>query len=57
MGLVLSRKIGTSLTIGDEIQITVIKVRGNNAVLHIEADKQLPIRRDELQELENAQNT
>lgn len=52
MGLVISRKRGDSFTIGEAI-ITVTRFKGDSAILHIEADRSIPILRTELQELDN----
>jgi carbon storage regulator len=48
--LVLSRKSGQRIVIGDEIVITILKVRGNYVRVGIEAPPSVPIRRDELEE-------
>jgi carbon storage regulator len=47
--LVLSRKSGQRIVIGDEIVITILKVRGNHVRVGIEAPPAVPIRRDELE--------
>ena len=46
--LVLSRKQKQSILIGDDIQITVVQVKGNRVRLAIEAPKHVPIHRDEI---------
>jgi carbon storage regulator len=46
--LVLSRKIGESITIGEEITIRVIKVAGNRVRLGIEAPGWIKVWRSEL---------
>jgi carbon storage regulator len=46
--LVLTRKEGQRITIGDAIEITVLGVQGNNVRLGIRAPREIPIRRDEL---------
>ena len=46
--LVLSRKPGERIVIDDRITVTVLKVRGNQIRLGIEAPKEIPIKREEL---------
>jgi carbon storage regulator len=46
--LVLSRKPGERVAIGSEINITVVEVKGNRAVIAIEAPQSLTIVRGEL---------
>ena len=46
--LVLSRKEGQSIQIGDNITITVTRVGGNQVRLGIEAPMETPIRRSEI---------
>ena len=48
MGLALRRKIGQSVLIGPDIEVTVIDTRGNDATLRIEAPDELWIVRAEL---------
>jgi carbon storage regulator len=48
--LVLSRKLGESIVIGGGITVTVKKMKGNVVQLGIEASKEIPILRSELQE-------
>ena len=52
MGLVISRRRGESVTVGNAL-ITVTRFKGDSAVLHIEADRSIPVLRSELQELDN----
>jgi len=46
--LVLSRKEGQRITIGDTIEITVLEVRGNHVRLGICAPREMPVLREEL---------
>ena len=46
--LVLSRKHNEEIVIGDEIKITVVRVKGNSVRLGIEAPNDVPIVRGEL---------
>jgi carbon storage regulator len=54
--LVVSRKIGERILIGDKIAITVVKVSGGAVRLGIEAPAELPVMREELAlEIEEAE--
>lgn len=46
--LVLSRKKNESIVINDNIVITVIDIRGDKVRLGVEADKQIPVHRQEV---------
>lgn len=46
--LILQRKAGESLTIGDEIEISVLSVEAGRVRLAIQAPKSVPILRSEL---------
>lgn len=48
--LILTRRIGETLNIGDEIQVTVLEVRGNQVRLGVAAPKEIPIHREEVYE-------
>jgi len=48
--LVLSRKHGEEILIGDDVVITVVEVRGKFVRIGIEAPKQVPVRRREVHE-------
>lgn len=48
--LVLSREIGQSIIIGGHIVLTVVDVHGERVRLGIEAPKDVPIRREEVQD-------
>lgn len=48
--LVLARKVGQSIVIGDNVEILVIEVRGEQVRLGIEAPKSIPVHRKELLE-------
>jgi carbon storage regulator len=46
--LVLSRKVGERIWIGDEIAVTVVRVAGGSVRIGIEAPQHLPVVREEL---------
>jgi len=46
--LLLTRKRGESIFIGDQITVTVVKIRDNSVQLGIEAPKDVKIVREEL---------
>ena len=48
--LVLSRRTGESIVIGEEITVTVIRVRGRVVQLGFNAPQDVPIHRSELRE-------
>jgi carbon storage regulator len=49
--LVLTRKVGEKIQIGDVITITVVEVRGNKIRLGIDAPDHVPVFRSELHDL------
>lgn len=54
--LILSRKIGESIRIGDDIAISVIDIRGNQVRLGIEAPRNVVVHRQEVYTLIQEQN-
>ena len=46
--LILTRKLGERITIGDEIMIHVIEIKGKQVRLGIEAPKKFTIHREEV---------
>ena len=46
--LVLTRNVGQSLIIGNDIRISVVGVKGNQARLHISAPKNVAVHREEI---------
>lgn len=53
--LVLSRKIGEAIVIGDDIVVTVTRMAGNRVTLGITAPSQVRVLRSELAAEEDAQ--
>jgi carbon storage regulator len=49
--LVLSRKVGERLILGNDIAVEVVRVRGNRVRLGIVAPASVPIKRGELKSL------
>ena len=48
MALVITRKALQSFTIGDDIKVTIVEIRGSQAKVSIEAPKHLNIQRDDM---------
>lgn len=46
--LILTRKIGETLHIGDGIKVTVTAIKGNQVRIGIDAERDVPVVRDEL---------
>ncbi|PCI29785.1 MAG: carbon storage regulator [SAR324 cluster bacterium] len=46
--LILTRKVGESITIGDDIKIQVLEVKGKQVRLGIQAPKKYSIHREEI---------
>lgn len=46
--LVLTRKVGERIRIGDSLEVTVLKVSGNKVKLGFAGPVQVPIQREEL---------
>ena len=46
--LILTRRVGETLMIGDEITVTVLGVKGNQVRLGINAPKSVAVQREEI---------
>ncbi len=46
--LILTRKVGESLLIGDDISITILNIRGNQVKIGIKAPKDVSVHRGNL---------
>ena len=48
--LILTRRVGEALIIGDSVAVTVLGTDGRQVRLGIEADKRIPVHREEIYE-------
>jgi carbon storage regulator len=46
--LILTRKVGESLIIGDDVSVTVLGVKGNQVRLGVDAPKSISVHREEI---------
>lgn len=46
--LILTRRVGETLMVGDEVSITVLGVKGNQVRVGINAPKDVPVHREEI---------
>ena len=46
--LILTRRVGETLVIGDEVTVTVLGVRGNQVRLGVNAPKEVAVNREEI---------
>lgn len=46
--LILTRRAGESLVIGDDVKLTVLGVKGNQVRIGIDAPRSLPVHREEI---------
>jgi carbon storage regulator len=54
--LILTRKLGESITIGDDIKITFLETKGKQVRIGIEAPPHIAVHREEIYQLIREQN-
>ena len=48
--MILTRRVGESLMIGDDVNVTVLGIRGNQVRIGVNAPKEIPVHREEIYE-------
>jgi len=48
--LILTRRIGETLCIGDDVTVTVMRIKGNQVLIGVNAPKAIPVDREEIAE-------
>ena len=54
--LILTRKGGESIKVGDDVKITILEIKGNQVRIGIQAPKKVSVHREEVYNLIKASN-
>jgi len=54
--LILTRRVGESLRIGDDVSVTVLGIKGSQVRLGVNAPKSIPVHREEVYDRINDEN-
>lgn len=54
--LILTRRVGESLRIGDDVSVTVLGIKGSQVRLGVNAPKSVPVHREEVYDRINDEN-
>lgn len=46
--LILTRKVGETLMIGDQVEVTILSIKGNQVRIGVNAPKEVPVHREEI---------
>jgi carbon storage regulator len=55
--LILTRRVGESLVIGDEVVVNVLGVKGNQVRIGVDAPKEVSVHREEIYDRIQAENS